>query len=676
MIFYTSKFFSYNIYLYFNYFYVCFKSFSLMSEVLNVNINEDARLLFEKHDVETIKKIKECAISEIEHKKNVLRHFIGDNYKPVLNTPPVLKEIQSIFDNTKNSLAKISKYSKDINSNEDIKSSEQISPFSEASQLYMMALNCLENNMFVESINNYQNAKLKISSQPETSYVTLSLRTVIDSLPNRIISTIKKYLENPQNQISSDILADCHSTLINFNKITRSSPVIPFDFIKNALVQRTKLLFTQIENIQDICQDFLYLLESSIVFLSTINEDAADFIDNLTNTFSLANIPQNSKVELREIFRCAKIIEDSARIKLNAPNIISFLNEMSISSDFWHSAFLPVFKKLSTSSLKNSIINLKIEEKIVEILASKSLEGFNAIKFALNDQETLKMRALGLPPIITEFKNSLENTTLVLSSQLQSQITQIASIDMLRSPLNEIITQCCKILKSSLSGASNSPETPFKVYHICGGLASPSILLILTENSQASRSIKELLRIQEKAAQEWSSSVANKYADQYLNKVPSAGTAFTFLSSLEKAILAASGHNNTQVCAKNMRNESRKVIADRFKKILDGLSLQGGSEARSLAEAKATELFKSYCLFDIVLSMQSASVDLRASFIEKMDPVKFHSLEMEFTNDAKAVLSSSCELVKLLSGGKIFKAGLPKKVDINAKIDAMFARKA
>ncbi|KAI5491156.1 hypothetical protein TVAGG3_1006350 [Trichomonas vaginalis G3] len=349
------------------------------------------------------------------------------------------------------------------------------------------------------------------------------------------------------------------------------------------------------------------------------------------------------------------------------------MNETAISPDFWKSAFLPVFKKLASSSLKQSIDNLRINEKLSDILSNNTIDSFNATKFSLDSQEDLKLRSLGLPPIITEFRSSLENTFLVLSSQLQSQITQIATVDMIRAPLNDVLSKCCKLLSISLSSASNGTSVPLTVYHLCGALASPSIVSILSENSSSSRSIKELTKIQENAAQLWASSIATKLADDYLSTNP--GSSFSYLVSLEKKILEAAGHINTQVCAKNMRNEARKAVAEKLGQILENLTLQGGSEARSIAESKATNLFKDYCLFDIVLSMQNASVDLRPSFIEKMDPTKFHENEKKFVDEAKATLASSGELLKLMSGGKLIAPQSSNKVDINSKVNSLFSKR-
>ena len=88
------------------------KSFIIhkMSEkILNISVTSDSRELFTNYELKTIKKIKETALNEINNKKTILRNFIGDNYRPLLETPPVLQQIQNIFEESQKNLKQIDK---------------------------------------------------------------------------------------------------------------------------------------------------------------------------------------------------------------------------------------------------------------------------------------------------------------------------------------------------------------------------------------------------------------------------------------------------------------------------------------------------------------------------------------------------------------------------------------
>ena len=659
-----------------------------MTEILNISITSDARDLFIDHDVQTIKKIRETALAEIENKKAVLRNFIGDNYKPVLNTPPVLKEIQAIFDNTKSELSHLSNISRDFSSSEISSEKETISPYSEASQLYLQALNYVQEFSFLNAVKLSISAQNSISKIENRSFVYSSLSMAVSSLPSRIYSSIKSYLISTETQLSDQILIDCFCSVSLLSNFSKEKFEEPLDCIRKSLIERLGKFTSQKMNIQDFSSSFIHLLESSILFVSKVEKESQNllsgsidenkmpkllkthkvkFLQTLTQTFANSDIKNINECELREIIRYAKNTEDLTRTVLGSPSLVTYLNELKITVNFWQKAFLPIFQKLEKESIKKSIDSLDISKKIQNILKQEDIEDFKAIEFSLSNQNPLELRALGLPKEISLFQKEIEELVLLLTSRLQSQSTNIATENMLKQPLILVLKESCSILENELS------NRPLTVYHLCSALCSPSVCSLL--NDDESKTISIINGIQENAATEWS----KKKIDQskyMLQSIPANGTAFSYLVYLEREILEAAGHINNQILAKNLRNQARVFIVDFFKEQLNQLENKNAIEAKQSYE-KAANLYKDYCLFDFVLSIQSTKMELKSLFIQKMDPIHYQELETKYTLEAQTTFSCSGELLKLISGGNPLKPPTSFPTDfISSKVEELFKQKS
>ena len=161
-----------------------------------------------------------------------------------------------------------------------------------------------------------------------------------------------------------------------------------------------------------------------------------------------------------------------------------------------------------------------------------------------------------------------------------------------------------------------------------------------------------------------------------LQSIPANGTAFSYLVYLEREILEAAGHINNQILAKNLRNQARVFIVDFFKEQLNQLENKTAIEAKQSYE-KAANLYKDYCLFDFVLSIQSTKMELKSLFIQKMDPIHYQELETKYTLEAQTTFSCSGELLKLISGGNPLKPPTSFPTDfISAKVEELFNQKS
>ena len=180
--------------------------------------------------------------------------------------------------------------------------------------------------------------------------------------------------------------------------------------------------------------------------------------------------------------------------------------------------------------------------------------------------------------------------------------------------------------------------------------------------------------IQENAATEWSKKKLEQ-SKYMLQLIPARGAAFSYLVYLERKVLEAAGHINNQILAKNLRNQTRIFVVDFFKEQLNHLESKSGIEAKQAYE-KAANLYKDYCLFDFVLSIQSTKMELKSLFIQKMDPIHYQELETKFTLEAQTTFSCSGELLKLISGGNPLKPPTSTPTDmVRLKVEELFSQK-
>jgi len=613
-----------------------------MSEVLNVSVTTDARELFAEYDVDTIKKIKSCAINEIGQKHNVLKQFIGDNYHPLLNTPPVLKDIQKIFDEVKDTLNKLSSYGSDFGSINVINETPKPSPYFTISNSYIESIRCLDNHEFMKSFEAYKIAKsVEVS---ENSIQIQAINSGLNFIPSRIFTRICDFIQNPSNKLTPDSISDSYYTLEKLHQCDAKTFKDPTIIISESL--KTRVIQSSVVSIQitEICSSFMTLMECLILFLaSTQTKMSISLISDLVSSFRNSISDQLDKfkgLDLREIFRFSKLVEDLTRNRLASPRMASGLSEIGLKINFWEMAFLPIFQGLSSVSVSSSISSLSIISRLESLLSSKSVESFNCSSFSLSTNSTLKARSLGVSPLITDLQSDIEKLMLSITSQIQSQSSTIASINMIRKPLDQELIKASEFLDEAIN------ESPLCVFHICNALSSPSVISLLSDND--SQSINSITEVQEKSAYEWASRKSAEL-ESFLTKISTPGASFSYLVACERELLAAGGHLLNTKLASSLRARVKISTTDFIQKKLEGLQITSNFEARTAAESQAASLFFDYCLFETVLGMQPNPA-IRTMFINKMDPTKFNQIETNTQISIEALLSNSVELIKLMSG--------------------------
>ncbi|OHT15891.1 hypothetical protein TRFO_13739 [Tritrichomonas foetus] len=644
-----------------------------MTEVLNISVTSDARDLFLEHDITTIKKIKSTALKEIEHKQNVLRQFIGDNYRPLLDTPPVLKEIQGIFETSQNALKQMDSFSRTITS-ASIQKSQATTPFAAVSQLYLESLNTLSSNEFsaalksslkaAEILNDYYS---KNSENSLNLSLYSSLKFSIDALPSRIFASIQVFLTSHDSNLTSNSLIDCYEAsmklLTQFPNLKTLKSRTASQFIDNSLIKRVESLVYSASQIPDVCLLFMSLIEAVLTFLVQTKSPGLIF-DHLLTTFRESfekYLDHFSNFELREILRYAKTIEDANRNRCSAPQFVSAMSELSLSKIDFNVTFLEVFKNLAAQSIRLSVENLNLKDEINKILSDSSVEDFDAANFALNSPNNLSLCSLGVSPIITDFKKRLDAPILLIVSQLQSQITQIASNEMLQEPLKKVFLESSLILREAVQ------QKPLSVCLIINTLCSLSLV------AQLSDSVAYLLTLQNDAAKEWARRISHE-SKTLLNELPKPGSAFNFLIFLERSIMKASGHVSHHPLDVNLRNEARRVVIEYFTEELKKMEFKSTDiEARKQTEAKAALYFQDYILIAQVLAI-TGNNELRALFIQKMSPVEFNDIENKANKKVDEILCQSGELLKLIGGGLQTRQPKSIDIDVNAALERFFPR--
>ena len=143
-------------------------------------------------------------MNEINHKQSVLRQFIGDNYRPLLETPPVLHEIQSTVENGQQMLKQIDSFCHNFSSSSSFQVTPK-SPFSISSQLYLESLKSLRANQFVmalEKANEASEVLLRCNQKNLSLYSTLKFS--VDALPNRIFAAVQTFLIAYDTNLTTD----------------------------------------------------------------------------------------------------------------------------------------------------------------------------------------------------------------------------------------------------------------------------------------------------------------------------------------------------------------------------------------------------------------------------------------------------------------------------------------
>lgn len=635
-----------------------------MTEVLNISVTGDARELFIQHDVATIKKIRQTAKDEIEHKKTVLRQFIGENYRPLMKAPPILQQIQEIFEESKETLRQLESFGQNYPSF-STESKPPPPPISVASQAYLDSLKALNKQNFKNSFD------LAIKSaqaldQTEHDAFYFSFKCGVDALPFRIFNAIDQFLNLPSSKLTSDCLLDCYYTILSiyagfpalFAKKNIENPKI---FIEHALVSRVKSFIQLISNIPDLCSAFIDLIDSIIAFLANVNDNSLNtliqiVIDNYKASF-VSGLPQFSKSELREILKYSKSCEDALRNRISTPQFVSNLSEIGIKVDFWREAFLPIFRSLAAQSIKYSVISLDLKDNVKEILQMIELANFKSSSFVLNHIGDLKMKSIGMSPVFTEFQTKIDTLIISLTSQMQSQ-TSVVNIKMLQKIMNAEIASVSTIMSNSIM------KSPLVVCLLAKAICSPSIESLLPD------AVRDLLDIQRKAANEWATRKANE-SKLMLQSLPQKGLAFTYLVEMERVILDAGGHVHYHPLDECLRESIKVVVNDVFISKLQQIGQNADTETRKINETNCALLFEDYCLFERVLSIRNTK-NIRQLFAKQI-PLVYEEVEQNAKKMIDSLLATSGELIKLISNGIKSTAEKPS-VEIIAKshLDMLF----
>jgi hypothetical protein len=359
---------------------------SRMSEVLSISITPDARTLFIEHDVQTIKKIKQTALKEIDDKQEVLRKFIGSNYRPLLTTPPVLLQIKSISDEAQSILAQVDAIGRNLSSALSVPRADEMHPFSAASQLYLRSLQKLDAKEFKSSLDFALEASalLRENRGPMAPTFT-AMSQAVGSLPGRILSAVGRFLTDSSTALTSESLIDSFSTaetlFTNFPSFSTIESRTPAAYLQNFLIERVGLLVRSGDQVNDLCLSFLSLIEAIVAFLVAAKSvELSRLLDSVISKFCTSfqdQLPKFANLELRDILRVAKSISDALRARTALPRFVAAVRELRLTINFWNVAFLTVFGDLAAQSIQTSIAGLELPTVVQKILEDSNLAKFN-----------------------------------------------------------------------------------------------------------------------------------------------------------------------------------------------------------------------------------------------------------------------------------------------------------
>jgi hypothetical protein len=642
-----------------------------MVEVLHISLTADARDLFTEYDISAIKKIRETALKDTADRQTGLRQFIGGHYRPLLSTPAILRQIQEIFEETKASLHKVNSFGQEFASITSAAPPATPPALSTPATLYLRSLQSLKAREFLNSLNFALESLSSFSTfSMNNDAVQVSLKSSIELLPLRIFRGIKDFLTIPSDGLTSESLLDAYSASKRLLEKFPSLPttaVTPDVFLETSLVARVSTVVETSPNISGLCTAFLAIIEAIVSFLAGLPPPKTTGILHMviftaTNAFQ-TNVDRFSQLTLRELFRVANSTSEQLRTRTAMPRFVSALRDLDLSINLWGEAFQNIFSALAGRTIENSCKELNLPGKVELILNDSKVENFNAAAFAVASSETLKKRTLGICPQITEIRSSVDDLILHISAHLPSQLTQNATIEMLKRPLTREVEVVCSRLKNAV------PRSPLSVCLIAGSLSSDSVGSLLPDID--SRLISP---IQDLAALEWAKKTANQ-TKRELELIPRTGAALSFLIGLENAILKAGGPFAHHPLSVHLRNESFKVVLAHFDVVLRGIDVKsGGIERRKQNEAKVEALFRDFSLISGVLST-TGSPETRTLFMSKMNPIELEGRISAIGTEVDEAWYASRELIKLISGGKQFKERKSGIVlDVDRHLDLLFRR--
>jgi hypothetical protein len=559
-----------------------------------------------------------------------------------LKAPSILDDIKTIVKDAQSILTKVD----DLWSSNSTSVPVQIHPFSAASQLYLRSLHMIDSKEFKKALDFAieASAKLRVNPGPITPTVT-AMNQAIDSLPARILKGIERFLTDRSLLLSADSLGDCFSTvdLLFTNYPTFSTPQIrtPATFLETFLVRRVALFVKSAEQINDLCLSLISLIEALVAFLAASKRpDLSRLLDSVIATFDnsfKSALPKFATLELRDILRDGRTISDALRSRTAAPRFVAAAREISLSVNLWNVPFLNVFASLAAQSIETSITSLELPTAVHKIL--NSVGSFNAVQFTLGRGSDLKTRSSGLSPLITECQRTLDSFILLISSQLHSQPTPIATVDMLARPLTTAIVRTCTVLNSTIT------QSPLTVCLIAGALASPSVSPLLSDSAA-----EQVSRLQNAAAMEWARRTAGDLKPS-LAALPRAGAAMSYLIRLENAILEAGGHAAVRPLDVCLRSEAFATVVAHFQSVVKAMDIRAVGVERRQNEAHAERLFQDFCLLSRVLSA-AGHADTRQLCIRRMNPIGVDAALARIDVENENAIFQSRELIKLISGGK------------------------
>ena len=387
-----------------------------MSEELQISISTDARDLFNEHDIETVRKIRATASQEMEKKQRLLQNFIGDNYRPLLDTTPVLEEIQKIIKKSQNDI--VSKFPTNIWENNQSKKKRKPLPITESTQLYLSSIKSLDKHLFCESLshakaaiyifhnlndpslneslndnNNFNNdnnlrndninnvnSKLFGSySQKSSDPIISSLQFSVNCLPKRIFNGITCFLCSPNEPLTSENLQDCSSALMSpeLKQFCQN----PEKHLDESLQNRVKSLIQNSDSIINACHSFAQIIEAFPSIDKSNPIGYKTIASNLTTVFSsffdLSSKPINPKLfpnDLREVLKASKTIEELSKVHFSSKSITSY----QYSFDLWKKPFLFVFQNLAKYAVSATLNSLNLPSAIDYLLNRTDIESYSA----------------------------------------------------------------------------------------------------------------------------------------------------------------------------------------------------------------------------------------------------------------------------------------------------------
>lgn len=591
---------------------------------LVINVNSDPRNLFTEYNVETIKKIRKRIIDEIEDKKESLRNFIGNNYKPLLNTPPILRDIQNIVENCGEKLKKVSF---DISSKQDdsLILNSRISPFSLVSQLYMESLKALDASEFILCLEHYQRAKQVLDAyQKKDCFTYRSLELSIDRIPRRTVDAIDKYLSCPQNNLTSDLFTKCFSSMKKLKTIDDLFPK-PLDFLKQSLSKRFDMYITTEKRVFAYCNTFISLTELLLSSSFGIDTDyllKTDILSFVNSWFCKYRVENFEEEKITDIIKHASLIKDTIATKLD-----QLFTIIKIPNKQWSSYYINIFKDFISRSIYLILNKLNFASSAMKIIKEEGNVKFSASEFLLNSTEDLSIRSFGVHPSVSKLRLQLIEAIKSISSSISLDSLGIVNQETLRKSVSEIIRNTIKSLEPC------SKSYPLLVTYLCSIFISKQITDLYNSNKDP---------VLEQLNGLINSSMTSISRERLQNMecfsfLLDKGSAFEVLFALESDIYSVCGNTDLLQYSGILRGEAKKVVVNN---ILS--KLEASLDAK---EDTYITYFREYIILKKALRIED-NLNIMSIFSKKINNSNIRTLTLNLEHEVDRIISNSRNLIR------------------------------